>query len=147
MSLAVRLPSLTVTAIVAVDVIVRAQPGCSGRLRRCIPIGEFREQAYRVTRPTLEAWGEARALRLEEAEAVEGQYRSSPRGAHAVGADADPVHLPVEAVRPGFRAYAAHTDDSVEAPGSDLAHAVLDTETPLPIRISGVGSLVDQSAH
>ena len=39
------------------DVIVRAQPGCSGRLRRCIPIGEYRDGAYRVTRPTLETWG------------------------------------------------------------------------------------------
>jgi hypothetical protein len=39
------------------DVIVRAQPGCSGLLRRCIPIGEFRDRAYRVTRPLLETWG------------------------------------------------------------------------------------------
>lgn len=39
------------------DVIVRAQPGRSGRLRRCIPIGEYRDGAYRVTRPILEAWG------------------------------------------------------------------------------------------
>jgi hypothetical protein len=39
------------------DVIVRAQPGRSGRLRRCIPIGEYRDGAYRVTRPVLEAWG------------------------------------------------------------------------------------------
>jgi hypothetical protein len=38
------------------DVIVRAQPGRSGRLRRCIPIGEYRDGAYRVTRPILEAW-------------------------------------------------------------------------------------------
>lgn len=41
----------------ASDVIVRAQPGSSGRLRRCIPIGEFRDGAYRVTGPILEAWG------------------------------------------------------------------------------------------
>lgn len=39
------------------DVIVRAQPGSSGRLRRCIPIGEYRDGAYRVTRPVLDAWG------------------------------------------------------------------------------------------
>jgi hypothetical protein len=39
------------------DVIVRAQPRRSGRLRRCIPIGEYRDGAYRVTRPVLEAWG------------------------------------------------------------------------------------------
>src|SRR5690606_29815708 len=39
------------------DVIVRAIPGRSGRLRRCIPIGELRERAYRVRTDLLEAWG------------------------------------------------------------------------------------------
>lgn len=39
------------------DVIVRAESGSSGRLLRCIPIGEFRDKAYRVTRNTLNAWG------------------------------------------------------------------------------------------
>lgn len=39
------------------DLVVRAQPGVSGRLRRCLPIGEQREGAYRVRRDLLEAWG------------------------------------------------------------------------------------------
>jgi len=39
------------------DVIIRAEQGCSGRLRRCIPIGEFRNGAYRLTPQILEAWG------------------------------------------------------------------------------------------
>lgn len=39
------------------DVIVRAEKGSSGRLRRCIPIGEFRDRAYRLTHEILEAWG------------------------------------------------------------------------------------------
>jgi hypothetical protein len=39
------------------DVIVRAQPGSSGRLKRCIPIGEFRGLAYRVRRDILDEWG------------------------------------------------------------------------------------------
>lgn len=39
------------------DVIIRAEPGSSGRLRQCIPIGEFRDRAYRVTQGILEAWG------------------------------------------------------------------------------------------
>jgi len=39
------------------DVIVRAERGSSGRLRRCIPIGEFRHGAYRLTHGILEAWG------------------------------------------------------------------------------------------
>lgn len=41
----------------ATDVIVRAQPGVSGRLRTCIPIGEWRSRAYRVREDLLEAWG------------------------------------------------------------------------------------------
>lgn len=41
----------------ATDVIVRAKPGVSGRLVTCLPIGEFRHRAYRVTRPLLKHWG------------------------------------------------------------------------------------------
>lgn len=40
------------------DVIVRADPARSGRLRRCIPIGEWRARAYRVRRDLLDAWGD-----------------------------------------------------------------------------------------
>lgn len=39
------------------DIVVRAQPGVSGRFRRCIPIGGFRDRAYRVRRDLLERWG------------------------------------------------------------------------------------------
>ncbi len=39
------------------DVIVRADPAGSGRLRRCVPIGEWRARAYRVRREILDAWG------------------------------------------------------------------------------------------
>lgn len=39
------------------DVVVHADPARSGRLRRCIPIGEYRNGAYRVRRDLLEAWG------------------------------------------------------------------------------------------
>jgi len=39
------------------DVIVRAQPRVSGRLSRCVPIGEFRDRAYRVRRDLLKEWG------------------------------------------------------------------------------------------
>ncbi len=42
--------------VTATDVIIRAN-SASGRLRRCIPIGEYREHAYRVRRDLLEAWG------------------------------------------------------------------------------------------
>lgn len=39
------------------DIIVRGQPAQSGRLARCVPIGEFRNKAYRVRCGLLEAWG------------------------------------------------------------------------------------------
>lgn len=40
------------------DVIVRALPGVSGRLRTCLPIGGYRDRAYRVTRDLLDVWGD-----------------------------------------------------------------------------------------
>jgi hypothetical protein len=39
------------------DIVVRANLGVSGRLRRCIPIGELRDRAYRVRKDLLDAWG------------------------------------------------------------------------------------------
>lgn len=41
----------------ASDVIVRAEPKGSGRLRRCLPIGEWRDRSYRVRRDLLASWG------------------------------------------------------------------------------------------
>jgi hypothetical protein len=41
----------------ATDIVVRAQPEISGRLERCIPIGDFRNRAYRVTQSLLAQWG------------------------------------------------------------------------------------------
>ena len=40
------------------DIVVRARAKVSGRLHKCIPIGEYRERAYRVKRELLEAWGD-----------------------------------------------------------------------------------------
>lgn len=39
------------------DVIVRGEPGLSGRLVRALPFGELRDGAYRVTRELLAEWG------------------------------------------------------------------------------------------
>src|SRR5260370_38988966 len=39
------------------DIVVRAKPGLSGRFDRCIPIGEWRDRAYRVRQEVLNAWG------------------------------------------------------------------------------------------
>jgi hypothetical protein len=41
----------------ASDIVVTARRELSGRLSACIPIGEFRDRAYRVTKPLLAAWG------------------------------------------------------------------------------------------
>lgn len=39
------------------DLVVQADPACSGRFPRAIPIGEFRQNAYRVRRDLLQQWG------------------------------------------------------------------------------------------
>jgi hypothetical protein len=39
------------------DIVVRARPKISGRLQKCIPIGEYRDRAYRVKREILDSWG------------------------------------------------------------------------------------------
>jgi hypothetical protein len=41
----------------ATDLIICGQPGVSGRLLRCIPIGEYRDHAYRVRHDILAVWG------------------------------------------------------------------------------------------
>jgi Nucleotide modification associated domain 3 len=41
----------------AEDLIVRARAGLSGRFERCLPIGEWRDRAYRVRRDLIDAWG------------------------------------------------------------------------------------------
>lgn len=40
------------------DIIVRARCGVSGRLKRCLPIGEYRDRAYRVRHDLLADWGD-----------------------------------------------------------------------------------------
>lgn len=46
-----------VLAAGATDIVVRARREVSGRLERCIPIGDYRERAYRVWPKLLTAWG------------------------------------------------------------------------------------------
>lgn len=46
-----------VLAPTAADIVVRGRPEGSGRLERCLPIGEYRDRAYRVRRDLLEEWG------------------------------------------------------------------------------------------
>jgi hypothetical protein len=41
----------------AQDIIVKGCPASSGRLERCIPIGEYRDRAYRVRKDLLKEWG------------------------------------------------------------------------------------------
>ena len=40
----------------AQDLVLRGRPGVSGRLERCLPIGEYRDKAYRVLPDLLEEW-------------------------------------------------------------------------------------------
>jgi len=40
------------------DIIIRAQPNISGKLEKCIPIGEWRNRAYRVQNELLQKWGD-----------------------------------------------------------------------------------------
>jgi hypothetical protein len=46
-----------VLPVTASDIVVRAQKGVSGRLKRCIPIGDFRSRAYRVWPHLQTRWG------------------------------------------------------------------------------------------
>ena len=39
------------------NIVVQGKPGCSGVFEQCIPIGEWRESAYRVKEELLQAWG------------------------------------------------------------------------------------------
>ena len=65
------------------DTVIFAKPGLSGRLERCLPIGEYRDRAYRVKPDILEAWGDLtvkkgylqRSARLPEFRAPEQFYR------------------------------------------------------------------------
>ena len=41
----------------AMDVIVRGRAGVSGRLQKCLPIGEYRDRAYRLTKDIMDEWG------------------------------------------------------------------------------------------
>ena len=43
--------------ITGTDIVVRAQSGYSGRLSRCIPVGVFRDRAYRVKKNLVDNWG------------------------------------------------------------------------------------------
>jgi hypothetical protein len=43
--------------VAASDIVVRACPDVSGRFEKCIPIGDYREGAYRVWPHLLTAWG------------------------------------------------------------------------------------------
>jgi Nucleotide modification associated domain 3 len=45
------------TTISENDVIVRGKSGVSGRFDRCVPIGEWRDKAYRVCRGIENVWG------------------------------------------------------------------------------------------
>jgi len=51
---------------VPTDLIVFADPIRSGRLQRCIDIGEWRRRAYRVRQEVLDAWGGPRGIGVND---------------------------------------------------------------------------------
>jgi hypothetical protein len=65
------------------DIVVRARPGVSGRLHRCLLIGELRDRVYRVRNELLDAWGDLdikdgyihRSVQLPEVRDAEKFYR------------------------------------------------------------------------
>jgi hypothetical protein len=48
-------------AVDADDIVVVAQEHFSGRLSRCLPIGDYRDRAYRVRKDLLDEWGDISA--------------------------------------------------------------------------------------
>jgi len=40
------------------DIVVKGKPNVSGRFDKCIPIGEYRNNSYRVKKSILEEWGD-----------------------------------------------------------------------------------------
>lgn len=46
-----------VLSVSATDIVVRARQGVSGRLQRCVPVGDFRGRAYRVWPHLQKTWG------------------------------------------------------------------------------------------
>lgn len=50
----------------ATDLIVFADPKRSGRLKTCVPIGEWRGGAYRVRRDLLDVWGGERGIGVRD---------------------------------------------------------------------------------
>ena len=40
------------------DIVVKGKPFVSGRFTKCIPIGEFRKNSYRVKTNLLQEWGD-----------------------------------------------------------------------------------------
>jgi hypothetical protein len=43
--------------IAETDIVIRGKSGLSGRLEKCIPIGEYRNRSYRVKQDILDEWG------------------------------------------------------------------------------------------
>jgi len=61
------------------DVVVWGKPKLSGRLKHCIPIGEWRNRAYRVKRDLLEEWGGLSTKHVELKDGYIQRSRNLPR--------------------------------------------------------------------
>jgi len=91
---------------------------------------------------------EARAPRIEQYEAIEcDEGTTTTDGGDLVRSDADPGDAAINPVRDRLGSKSADADHCVEIPRANAAHAVVDTEPAIAIRIASMGSLVDQRSH
>ena len=91
---------------------------------------------------------EARATSIEQHEAIErDEGATTANGGDLVRSDADPRDATINPVRNRLSAKPADANHRIELPRANAAHAVVDAEPAIAIRIAGMGSLVDQRSH
>lgn len=114
------------------DIIIRAQSGVSGRLSRAIPIGEYRDGAYRVCRDLLAAWGDLTCRDgFIQRSAVPPAFRDPPRflewfeaqSPELVAAN-NPGRRAVRSARPALSSASA-TPDRADVQGERAAPIIL----------------------
>ncbi|HSQ31457.1 MAG TPA: hypothetical protein VLN49_16490 [Gemmatimonadaceae bacterium] len=87
-------------------------------------------------------------MSIEKYEAIERHERAATADSgNLVRSDPDPGHAAFNSVRDRLGSIPADADHRIEIPHANAAHAVVDAEPAIAIRIAGVGSLVDQRSH
>ena len=127
----------------------RAGPACRSALRAAA-IDDGGANPPLVDAPS-KSWGkvvEGRPRIVEQAKPVERYKRSPlPDDLRLVRTDSYPRHLARDVMPPRFRPQPADADNCVVVPGAVLAHAVVDAEAALRVRVTHVRSLVHEHPH